>query len=69
MPSKTKTPEEPQPLTGSDKVEAWRLECLLRAGWTTEHAEVIAISDVDLHKACVMVQQGCSSALAFAILS
>lgn len=53
-----------------DQVEAWRLHSLLRAGWEIPHAQAIAImTDVDLHKACAMVQQGCSSELAFEILS
>lgn len=59
--------EEHNPL---DDVEAWRFHCLLRAGWEIPHAQAIAImTDVDLHKACAMVQQGCSSELAFSILS
>lgn len=52
------------------RVEAWRLECLIRAGWDMEHAQVIAVSDVDLHLACRMVQQhGCPPKLAFSILA
>jgi hypothetical protein len=52
-----------------DEVEAWRFKCLLQAGWEMRHAEAIALDQaVDLHKACRMIKQGCSSELAFAIL-
>lgn len=61
---------EPPEQSARDDVEAWRLDCLLRAGWQIPHAEVIAmLQDVDLHKACRMVQCGCPSELAFQILS
>jgi hypothetical protein len=61
---------EVPPQDSLDKVEAWRLHQLLRAGWELEHAQVIAIlTDVDLHVACRIVQQGCSSELAFSIFT
>lgn len=51
-------------------MEAWRLRCLLHAGWELEHAEIIAmLMEIDLHKACLMVRQGCTSKLAYSILS
>jgi len=67
--SKTAVVEVP-PQDSLDQVEAWRLHCLLRAGWKLEHAQVIAILvDVDLHKACRMVQAGCESEMALQILA
>lgn len=57
-------------IESNNPVEAWRLECLLRAGWDIEHAQVIAVTDVDLHLACRMVfEQGCTVELAFEILA
>lgn len=68
--SATKEAPAEEQQRGLSSVEAWRFEQLLRAGWQAEHAEVIAISSVDLHKACAMVaEQGCSSQLAFQILA
>ena len=67
--SKPAVAESPEPDVRND-VEAWRLGCLLRAGWKIPHAEAIAMMvDVDLHKACAMVEGGCPSELAFEILS
>lgn len=61
---------EPEATSDLDKVESWRFNCLLRAGWQLEHAQAIAImTDVDLHRACEMVVQGCDSELALRILS
>lgn len=42
------------------KIEAWRYECLLRAGCPDPLADRLSISDVDLHVACEMLAQGCS---------
>jgi hypothetical protein len=53
------------------KVEAWRLHELLAAGYSVEHAELLARNrDVDLHQAVDLVRgRGCKPELAFAILA
>lgn len=41
-------------------LEAWRLQCLLDAGWKSHRAEQLAPRfDVDLHRAVDIVRQGC----------
>ena len=52
-----------------DRVERWRQEALLRAGYDSESALVLAAShDVDLHEATELVERGCSVELALQIL-
>jgi hypothetical protein len=49
--------------------EAWRLEQLLRAGYSIEQAEALARrGDVDLHQAVKLVDGGCHADLAARIL-
>lgn len=51
------------------KVEAWRLQELLHAGYTLNHAETLAAdTDVDLHHAVQLVTDGCPPVTAFEIL-
>lgn len=54
-----------------EKVEDWRLKCLLDAGYPSELAEQIASDHlIDLHRACDMVEhKGCSPELAVRILT
>ena len=52
-----------------DRVERWRQEALLRAGYDSESALVLAAShDVDLHDATALLERGCSVELALQIL-
>lgn len=50
------------------KVEGWRLHVLMEAGYPVELAERVAASDVDLHHAVELVDQGCSPEVAARIL-
>lgn len=50
------------------KVEGWRLHVLMEAGYPVELAERVAASDVDLHHAVALVDQGCSPEVAARIL-
>jgi hypothetical protein len=55
--------------TEAERVERWRVEELQRAGYDTQSAsELAARSDVDLHRAVALVEQGCSIELALEIL-
>ncbi len=52
-----------------DRVERWRQEALLRAGYDAESALVLAAShDVDLHEATGLLERGCTVELALQIL-
>jgi hypothetical protein len=62
-----KTTEEAQH-SEPDRVEAWRLQTLIEAGYPFEHAELIAISDADLHRAVELLRKGCAPELAVDIL-
>lgn len=54
---------------GPGRVEAWRLEMLLAAGWAEFRAVLVAERfDVDLHAACELVERGCEQRLALRIL-
>jgi hypothetical protein len=60
---------EVQDRTEMDRVEAWRLEELLRAGYPDSAASALAPRfDVDLHTAVSLLQQGCPPEIAVAIL-
>lgn len=50
------------------KVEGWRLHVLMEAGYPVELAERVAASDVDLHHAVELVDQGCAPEVAARIL-
>jgi hypothetical protein len=55
--------------TESDRVERWRAETLERAGYDMTAAAVLAIrTDVDLHLAIELIEQGCAPELALRIL-
>lgn len=58
-----------QPLTDHDRLEAWRLEQLLQAGYAPFRADLIAArDDIDLHQAVELVKNGCPQRLALKIL-
>jgi hypothetical protein len=50
------------------KVKGWRLHVLVEAGYPVEIAERIATSDVDLHEAVELIEQGCTPDVAERIL-
>lgn len=55
--------------TETNRVERWRLEELLRAGYPTSIAlELATAADVDLHQAVELLGQGCAPELAAQIL-
>jgi hypothetical protein len=55
--------------TEEDRVVAWRLSCLLDAGYRVGEAELIACQlRIDLHQALELVLAGCPPALAARIL-
>ena len=52
------------------EVYCWRVEQLTRAGFTADHAHLLAEDrTIDLHEACDLVRCGCPSPTAFRILS
>ena len=51
-----------------DVVVAWRLHVLLLAGYPVHDAELLADSDVDLHQAVALLEQGCPPLTAIRIL-
>ncbi|HSP71214.1 MAG TPA: hypothetical protein VLN26_02535 [Gaiellaceae bacterium] len=54
---------------GIEAVGAWRLLCLIDAGYPVEVAETLAVSRADLHQACDLVKHGCRPRLALEILT
>ena len=51
-------------------VYCWRMEQLLRAGYTRVLADALAVDTVvDLHAACDLLASGCPQAIAYAIVS
>jgi hypothetical protein len=55
--------------TEQERVERWRAEELVRAGYEPAGAaELAARSDVDLHQAIALLERGCPADLALAIL-
>jgi hypothetical protein len=51
-----------------DRVQRWRVEELLRAGYTLSDALEIAVhTEVDLHWAASLVERGCPSSTAVRI--
>lgn len=56
--------------TEADRIEGWRLRCLLDAGYPVQLAEHIAKDfAVDLHQAVELLAAGCAPELAEAILT
>lgn len=51
------------------RLEAWRLQCLLDAGWAHHRAEQLAArADIDLHAATSILERGCDQKTALRIL-
>jgi hypothetical protein len=60
---------ELQPETETERIERWRYEALVRAGYEPSAARRIAARlDIDLHHAVDLLERGCSVELAVAIL-
>lgn len=54
-------PGDAQPEEEEDHVAAWRYLCLQAAGYPEDIARVVAFRfDIDLHRACDLLVQGCS---------
>lgn len=52
-----------------ERIERWRYEALVRAGYDASAARRLAeAQDVDLHTAVALLEQGCSPELALSIL-
>ncbi|MEI8105547.1 MAG: hypothetical protein WCH31_06865 [Actinomycetes bacterium] len=57
-------------LSETERVERWRAEALERAGYDiVVAAELAARTDVDLHRALALVEQGCPPEIAVRILA
>ncbi|MBV8395315.1 MAG: hypothetical protein JO064_03550 [Actinobacteria bacterium] len=55
--------------TEAERVERWRVDELMRAGYDHDSAaELAARSDVDLHRAIELIEAGCGVELALQIL-
>ena len=55
--------------TEQERVERWRVDELLRAGFDPAAAVELSIRlDIDLHRATELIDRGCSSELALQIL-
>lgn len=55
--------------TELERVERWRAEALMRAGYDARAAtELAGRQDVDLHRAIQLLESGCSPELALQIL-
>ena len=55
--------------TELERVERWRTQALMRAGFDERSAlELAGRQDVDLHKAIALLEAGCSPELALRIL-
>jgi hypothetical protein len=57
-----------EPSQGPDKVLEWRKDCLVRAGYDEEAAQLLAESECELHRAMALLGNGCSASLALLIL-
>ena len=55
--------------TEQERVEHWRAEELIRAGYAATDAVALAARhDIDLHRAVALIQRGCPYELAIEIL-
>jgi hypothetical protein len=55
--------------TETERIERWRFEALVRAGYQPAAARRLAArQDIDLHGAMDLLEQGCSEELALSIL-
>lgn len=64
------TPTElAETVTTSDPVRHWRLEALIRAGYSPSDALVLSRrADIDLHTAVALLERGCPPETAMRIL-
>ena len=63
------TTAAPHPITELDRVEDWRAQELVRAGYpAAAAAELASRHDVDLHRAVELLERGCPPELAVDIL-
>ncbi|MFN0152903.1 MAG: hypothetical protein ACKVUT_00820 [Gaiella sp.] len=60
--------EGPAELSEVERVQCWRFEILVEAGYPPLVASALAASRADLHQAARMLLQGCSPRLAADIL-
>lgn len=61
--------DEPIVLTERQKVQRWREEVMLEAGYAPDAADVLSrLLDVDLHVAIGLLEAGCERDLAVRIL-
>ena len=67
-PSIITQPQDQEQRDEPDRVLAWRISRLVRAGYSDECAAALACSEVDLHSAVELVERGCSPELALRIL-
>ena len=55
--------------TELERIERWRADELMRAGYESEQAMALAVRlDVDLHRSAELLKNGCSAELALQIL-
>lgn len=54
--------------TETERIETWRLQVLMDAGYPFDLADQIARADTDLHRAVELLQRGCTPQLASRIL-
>lgn len=60
---------EDRPALDLTKVETWRRDTLIEAGYPAEEAVVLAgRQDVDLHRAILLLERGCDVKTALRIL-
>jgi hypothetical protein len=63
------TAAEVQDRTEIERVESWRREALVRAGYPPEAAvQLAARHDIDLHAAVQLLERGCPAEVAVRIL-
>lgn len=60
--------DDPDPMSERERVELWRENELIRAGFPERFARDIARSDADLHRAVELLTAGCSIHTALEIL-
>lgn len=61
--------QEKASVSEPDAVIAWRQEELIRAGFSHDHAQVLAACpDIDLRMAIRLIEKGCDHSMAFLIL-
>jgi hypothetical protein len=67
-PSTVSLPQDQEQVDEPDRVLAWRISRLVKAGYCDECAAALACSAIDLHSAVELVERGCPPELALRIL-